>query len=55
MVPLRTPARRLGVVAVRPEPADRTIDADERRTVEALAAQLATVLERTAWTQPATR
>jgi two-component system sensor histidine kinase KdpD len=46
VVPLRTPARRLGVVAVRPEPAERPVDADERRIVEALAAQLAAELER---------
>lgn len=48
VVPLGTPARRLGVVAVRPEPVGRAVEATERRIVEALADGLAAELERAA-------
>jgi two-component system sensor histidine kinase KdpD len=51
VVPLTTPDRTLGVVAVRPEPPGRTIDEDERRTVEALAELLAAELARPAWAE----
>jgi two-component system sensor histidine kinase KdpD len=50
VVPLVTPERILGVVAVRPEPADRMVAEDERRTVETLANLLAAELARPAWT-----
>jgi two-component system sensor histidine kinase KdpD len=46
VVPLKTPARGLGVVAVRPEPPGRKVEDDERRTVEALADLLAAELGR---------
>jgi two-component system sensor histidine kinase KdpD len=50
LVPLKTAARTLGVVAVCPEPPGRYFSDDERRTVEALADQLAAELARPAWT-----
>jgi two-component system, OmpR family, sensor histidine kinase KdpD len=51
VVPLKTPDRTLGVVVVRPDPPGRTIDEDERRTVEALAGLLAAELARPAWAE----
>jgi len=51
VVPLKTPARILGVVAVLPMPVDRTPTAAERATIEALAAQAAAALERTLLTE----
>ena len=51
VVPLRTPAGRLGVAVARPAPPERRIEVDERRTVEALAELLAAELGRTAWTR----
>lgn len=47
IVPLRTSTRRLGVVAVRAEPAERAIGADDQLVVEALADQLGAELQRT--------
>jgi two-component system sensor histidine kinase KdpD len=55
VVPLGTAPHRLGVVAVRPTPAERPVDADERRVVEALAAHLALELEWTARPHPPAR
>jgi two-component system sensor histidine kinase KdpD len=52
VVPLKCADRMLGVVAVRPDPPGRTIDDDERRTVEALAGLLAAELTRPAWAEP---
>ena len=46
VAPLRTASRRVGVVAVRPDP-PRVVDPAERRTIEALAEQAAVALERT--------
>ena len=47
VVPLKTPVRTLGVVAVLPSPGDRVPTTAERTTIEALAAQVAVALERT--------
>jgi two-component system, OmpR family, sensor histidine kinase KdpD len=46
--PVRTAGRRFGVVALLPQPADRTPSGEEAETVEALAGQTAIVLERVA-------
>jgi len=52
-VPLRTGSRTLGVMIVHPEPADRTVTASERATVQALADQTALALELAADAPPA--
>ncbi len=46
-VPLATPGLRLGVVGIRPEPADRFGDPDQRHLLEAMIGQAAVALERT--------
>jgi two-component system, OmpR family, sensor histidine kinase KdpD len=47
VVPLRNSGRPMGLVVLKPESPDRILSAAERRTVEALANQAATALERT--------
>lgn len=47
LLPLRTPTRTLGVVALRPEANNRILDDADLRTVMALAEQAAIALERT--------
>ena len=46
VIPLRSSSRTLGVVTLKPESPDRILSAPERRSVESLASQAATTLER---------
>lgn len=47
VIPLKSASRTMGVVTLKPESPERILSAAERRTVEALARQAATALERT--------
>jgi two-component system, OmpR family, sensor histidine kinase KdpD len=47
VIPLKSSSRTMGVVTIRPASPERILSAAERRTMEALAGQAATALERT--------